>query len=46
MAHLLWKLGEAALKPRMAKSGGKLLPPLVSFEEAMRLREQVYAHGQ
>lgn len=43
-AHLLYKLGEAALKP--FQSGSKVLPPLVSYAQAMRLREQFYKEGQ
>mmetsp|Transcript_5431 Transcript_5431/g.14665 ORF Transcript_5431/g.14665 Transcript_5431/m.14665 type:complete len:136 (-) Transcript_5431:790-1197(-) len=44
MAHLLWKFGEAALKP--SQNGNKLLPPLVSFSQAMKLRSQFYKEGQ
>lgn len=40
MAHILFKLGEAALRPRQAAD--KLLPPLISFDEAMKLRAQFY----
>ena len=44
MAHILYRLGEAALKPR--RQGGKLLPPIIGVAEAMRLREQSYREGQ
>lgn len=44
MAHLLWKFGAEALKPR--NLNGKVLPPLLSHAEAMKLREKFYAQGQ
>lgn len=44
MAHLLYRYGVAALMAR--QEGAKLLPPLLSFTDAMRLREQFYAEGQ
>jgi len=43
-AHLLWKFGEAALKP--SQSGNKLLPPILSFSQAMKLRTQFAKNGQ
>jgi hypothetical protein len=45
MAHLLRRIGEAALKGRKT-SDGKFLPPIISREDAMRLREQFYRDGQ
>ena len=45
MAHLLRRIGEAALKSRKT-SDGKLLPPLIGQEDAMKLREQFYRDGQ
>jgi hypothetical protein len=44
MAHLLWKFGEAALKPY--QSGSKVLPPLISFQQAMQLRTKLSEEGQ
>lgn len=44
MAHLLRQLGAAALKPRIV--AGKQLEPAISFEQAMKLREQFYMNGQ
>eukprot|EP00955_Chlamydomonas_euryale_P095053 364909-Chlamydomonas_euryale.AAC.5 len=46
MAHLLARLGAAALRPRPGRGGGGALPPLIPREEAMRLREQFYASGE
>mmetsp|Transcript_7103 Transcript_7103/g.15565 ORF Transcript_7103/g.15565 Transcript_7103/m.15565 type:complete len:137 (-) Transcript_7103:738-1148(-) len=43
MAHLLRRFGVAALKPREAD--GKLIPAMITFREAMRLREQFYRDG-
>jgi hypothetical protein len=43
-AHVLWQLGAAALKPRSA--GGKWLPPLVSYSQAMKLRAQLAEENQ
>ncbi|GIL91732.1 hypothetical protein Vretimale_14861 [Volvox reticuliferus] len=43
MAHLLHRFGAKALLPR--KKGDKILPPLISFENALKLREQFYAIG-
>ena len=45
MAHLLRRIGEAALKHRRTAEG-KLIPPLISLEDAMTLREQFYRDGQ
>lgn len=44
MAHLLYRYGVAALMAR--REGAKVLPPMLSFTDAMRLREQFYADGQ
>ncbi len=44
MAHLLHRLGAKALLPR--REGGRILPPLIGLEEAMKLREQFYAIGR
>lgn len=43
MAHLLYRFGEAALRPRM--QGKTLLPPLISFANAMKLREEFSQEG-
>jgi hypothetical protein len=43
MAHLLRRLGEAALRPRHVN--GELLPPLLTFQDALKLREQFYRDG-
>ncbi len=43
MAHILYKLGAAALQPR--RLADKVLPPLIQHEEAMQLREQFYKEG-
>lgn len=45
MAHLLRRLGAAALKPRI-RGDGRILPAMISTEEAMQLRAQFYAAGQ
>ena len=45
MAHLLRRIGEAALKSRRT-ADGHLIPPLIRREEAMTLREQFYRDGQ
>lgn len=45
MAHLLHRLGAKALLPRQAP-GGQALPPLISFQQALKLREKFYAIGQ
>jgi hypothetical protein len=42
--NILYQLGAAALKPR--RSGDKLLPPIISYGQAMKLREQMYAEKQ
>jgi hypothetical protein len=44
MAHILRRIGASALLKR--KVGNRTLPPLISGEEAMRLREQFYRDGQ
>ena len=45
MAHLLHRLGAAALRIRKTVEG-KVIPPLISREEAMTLREQFYRDRQ
>ena len=44
MAHILRRIGASALLKR--KVGDRTLPPLISGEEAMQLREQFYRDGQ
>lgn len=45
MAHLLRRLGAVALHTRRTAEG-KVVPPLISRDEAMTLREQFYRDGQ
>ncbi len=45
MAHLLRRLGESALKVRRT-GNNQALPPIIKFDDAMRLREQFYRDGQ
>lgn len=44
MAHYLSRFGAAALRPR--QGNGIILPPLIQFHDALKLREQFYAAGQ
>jgi hypothetical protein len=45
MAHILRRLGEAALQFRRLESG-KVLPPILSRRKAMMLRRDALAEGK
>ncbi|GAX83245.1 hypothetical protein CEUSTIGMA_g10671.t1 [Chlamydomonas eustigma] len=45
MAHILRRLGQSALLPTKGELGEILSPPVIKFEDAMKLREQFYRDG-
>jgi hypothetical protein len=42
MANILRRLGKSALLPTKGPKGEILSPPIIQFEDAMKLREQFY----
>jgi hypothetical protein len=47
MAHILRRLGEAALQARRVGSNGNIwLPPILSRRQAMEIRKEWLAEGE